>query len=433
MQDDKWSYEGLLPYFRRTETHHNIKDVDPNQHGSAGPIHTTSMARKYPLTNLIWDAFLSTGLAATKDANGGNPLGVAPYTENWRDGKRQPSGKAYGLKGVNVVTNTFVRRIIMEGSVAVGAELIDGRVIRANKEVILSCGSIRSPQVLLLSGIGPKRELVKYGIEQLVDSPDVGANFNDHTCLALFYKVKNPELSRVAGSPGWTDPSYLRGVPADVVVTANADKEKLKEALVKDGHTNVDDSHPHLAPTRGHMEVLPIYAPTEAPHTNLNVPFDGTCMTVGVLNLLPTSRGSVTLASTDPTADPLIDPNYYATEADRVIARQGVRLALQAFESSAGQQIVDGEFLPPGTTKQLTLQSTDEEIDDRMKRFAATWFHPTGSCSMGKVVDTNLKVKGTENLRVVDASVMPCPIGAHYQVATYAIAEQAAELITKGQ
>ena len=116
-----------------------------------------------------------------------------------------------------------------------------------------------------------------------------------------------------------------------------------------------------------------------------------------------------------------------------MIARQGVRLALQAFESSAGQQIVDGEFLPPGTTKQLTLQSTDEEIDDRMKRFAATWFHPTGSCSMGKVVDTNLKVKGTENLRVVDASVMPCPIGAHYQVATYAIAEQAAELITKGQ
>ena len=266
MQDDKWSYEGLLPYFRRTETHHNIKDVDPNQHGSAGPIHTTSMARKYPLTNLIWDAFLSTGLAATKDANGGNPLGVAPYTENWRDGKRQPSGKAYGLKGVNVVTNTFVRRIIMEGNVAVGAELIDGRVIRANKEVILSCGSIRSPQVLLLSGIGPKRELVKYGIEQLVDSPDVGANFNDHTCLALFYKVKNPELSRVAGAAGWTDPSYLHGLPADVVATANADKEKLKEALVKDGHTNVDDSQPHLAPTRGHIEILPIYAPAEAPH-----------------------------------------------------------------------------------------------------------------------------------------------------------------------
>lgn len=106
--------------------------------------------------------------------------------------------------------------------------------------------------------------------------------------------------------------------------------------MLKDGDTDVDDSHPHLAPTRGHIELLPIYAPTEAPYTNLNVPFDGTCITVGILNLLPTSRGSVTLASPDPEADPLIDPNYYATEADRVVMRQGVRLALQALESPAG-------------------------------------------------------------------------------------------------
>ena len=180
----------MLPYFKRTETHHDPKTADPSQHGFDGPIHTTASARQYPLKDLMRQAFLNTGLEVTNDANGGNPLGVAAYTENWRAGKRQPSGKAYGLKGVDVITGVFVRRIILEGNVATGAELVDGRTIMANKEVILSCGSIRSPQVLMLSGIGPKDELSKHGIEQLINSPEVGRNFNDHCCLGQFFKVR---------------------------------------------------------------------------------------------------------------------------------------------------------------------------------------------------------------------------------------------------
>lgn len=198
--------------------------------------------------------------------------------------------------------------------------------------------------------------------------------------------------------------------------------------MIRDGMTNVE-SDAHLKPTRGHIEILPLYAPTEAPHTGLNAPFDGTLFTVGTLNLLPTSRGSVKLASADPAADPLIDPNYFATETDRVVMREGMRLAMRAMETPAGQQMVAEEFTPAGYPA-LTSKSTDDEIDARIKRAAATWFHPTGSCAMGHVVDNDLRVKGVEGLRVVDASVMPCPIGAHYQVATYAIAEQAADLIT---
>lgn len=118
-----------------------------------------------------------------------------------------------------------------------------------------------------------------------------------HVVPDLVVQIKNPEKSLVAGAAGWTDPTYLLGVPADFVITANAPKDKLKAAMIKDGMKDVDDSHPHLAATRGHIEILPIYAPTEAPHTGLNVPFDGTCITVGILNLLPTSRGSVRLAS----------------------------------------------------------------------------------------------------------------------------------------
>ena len=214
-----------------------------------------------------------------------------------------------------------------------------------------------------------------------------------------------------------------------MVATASAPRAALQAAMMADGTPNVTDSHPHLQPSRGHIEILPIYAPTEAPLTALNVPFDGTCITSGVLNLLPTSRGSVRLASSNPADDPLIDPNYYATETDRVVIREGMRMSMRAFETPEGQKIVESEVVPEGF-KPLNSKSTDEEIDTRVKRSAATWFHPAGSAAMGKVVDTELRVKGVEGLRVVDASVLPCPIGAHYQVVTYAVAEQAAEMIT---
>jgi len=177
-------------------------------------------------------------------------------------------------------------------------------------------------------------------------------------------------------------------------------------------------------------QLLPIYAPTEAPMTNLNIPFDGTCITVGELNLLPTSRGSVKLASADPSVDPLIDPNYFATEADRVVVRQAMRHTMRAFETPEGQTIVEGEVVPEGLTA-LTSKSSDAELDARIKKTAATWFHPAGSAAMGKVVDAELKVIGLQKLRVCDVSVLPCPIGAHYQVASYALAEQAADIITK--
>lgn len=154
------------------------------------------------------------------------------------------------------------------------------------------------------------------------------------------------------------------------------------------------------------QQILPIYAPTEAPLTNLNVPFDGTCITFGALNLLPTSRGSVRLASANPEDDPLIDPNYFATEADKTVMREGLRMAIRTAESPSGRKMIDEEFTPVGFPA-LTSASSDEEIDRRIKNVAATWFHPGGSAAMGKVVDTDLRVIGVQNLRVADPSVLP--------------------------
>ena len=193
--DKRWSYDGMLPWFRKTESHHDPKGVDPRQHGFEGPIYTTASARKYPLKELLRTSFLKgTNLPENPDANGGNPIGIAPYTENWHDGVRQPAGKAYGLKGVDVLTNSTVRRIVLEGNIAKGAELTSGRTIMANREVVVSCGSIRTPQILMLSGIGPADELSRHGIKQLIDAPEVGLNFHDHVCMALFYKVRSSLL-----------------------------------------------------------------------------------------------------------------------------------------------------------------------------------------------------------------------------------------------
>lgn len=163
--------------------------------------------------------------------------------------------------------------------------------------------------------------------------------------------------------------------------------------------------------------------------TDINAPFDGSIITTGILNVLPTSRGRLTLPSLDPTADPLIDPNYYATEVDRAVLRYALRRNLAAMETPAGQSMIEGEF-PPKDYPTLSSNSTDEELDDRIRRAGSTWFHAGGTVSMGRVVDTQLRVYGVDNLRVVDASVIPAPIAAHFQVPTYALAEQAADIIS---
>jgi len=246
-----------------------------------------------------------------------------------------------------------------------------------------------------------------------------------------FFKLKNPELGLAVGSAGFfeKDPSYTQGMPFNWVGTDTTPAAELTRALIADGVDSTSVSnHPHLKTIRAHSELIISYSTLGNTKTDHGVEVDGTHISTGVLNLLPTSRGSITLASSDPTADPLIDPNYFATNADKCIMCAGVRRMMQIMETSAAQTFIAGETVPPGL-KPFTSKSSDEEIEERVRRFSGTWYHPAGTASMGKVVDTKLRVKGVENLRVVDASIIPAPIAAHLQACIFALAEKAADII----
>lgn len=435
--DSRWSYKGMLPYFRKTETHYDPQG-DPTQHGFEGPIHTAGISgsnpnRKYPLREPLLAGWEKVGVRRIQDGNAGSQLGVAEMVENWREGRRQMARDAYDISGTQVLTETLVQRIILEErdgeQVAIGVQLADGtgRIISAKKEVILSAGVYRTPQILMLSGIGPKEELSRHGIPQLVDSPEVGRNFYDHMALCQWWKLKKPEIGAAVGTPLWTDPAYFMGKPCDWVIFSQAPKEQLKAALPAAGISS-EAEQALLDPECCHSETLVVYVPT-GKWTGFTLPMDGTYISSCVLGIMPTSRGAITLASSDPKDNPVLDPNFYNSEADKVMLRNGIRQVTKLFiDTPEGRDMVECEVVPEGC-KPFALESTDEEIDARVRMLGGSFYHPAGSAAMGKVVDADLKVYGVKGLRIVDASVIPVSIAGHYQVATYATAEQAADII----
>lgn len=424
--DDRWSYSGMLPYFRRSEHHHD-PNADPEQHGFDGPIFTEPVTRKYPLADPIHQAYLEAGLKHNSTPNDGNSLGVASWTENWRNAARQPAGVAYDLSGVQIMTSCQVHRIKIINGIATGVTLIDKREFNANKEIIVSCGTYRTPHVLLLSGIGPSEELARIGIPQLVESPFVGKNLHDHHSLVQYFKLKNPELDRAIGAPSFftNNPEFTEGFPLSWVANDTVPLSILEPALVADG---ADNEALSLNTGRAHFELIVAYVPLGATAQEFGIQVDGTHISTGVLSFLPTSRGSVQLASSDPNNPPLIDPNYFATNADKCLFRTGVRRMMQVMETPAARAVIASETVKSGLDP-LTSNSSDEEIDARIRQYSGSFYHAAGTASMGKVVDTSLRVIGVERLRVVDASVLPIPLAANYQACIYALGEKAADII----
>lgn len=437
--DSRWSYQGLLPFFKRSE-HSNNPDTDPQQRGLGGPMHLATISasdpqRQYPLRDPILAAWTELGVKYNPDGNSGSIAGVSEIEENWHNGLRQPSHDAYGLKSVKILTNTMVNRILFSDKdgkiIATGVQLDDGRRISAHKEVILSAGTHRTPQLLMLSGVGATDQLEKHGIPVLVNSEHVGRNMIDHYCLNQFWKLRHPSKGLAMGSPLWTSPAFFKGMPCDWAIRESVPNSIVSPPLQADS-TSERTSAALLHPSRCHLEIAVLYAPVTADLVGLELPMDGTHVTSSVINLLPTSRGTVTLTSASAADPPLINPNCHATTVDHTILNYGTRRLMQALlDTESGKACIESEVPPPGLPA-LSSQSDDKTIHERIKAAGLAQAHASGTVAMGKVVDPDLRVYGVEGLRVVDASILPVPIGGHPQATLYAVAEQAAEIILRG-
>ncbi|KAF3766240.1 alcohol oxidase [Cryphonectria parasitica EP155] len=435
--DKRWSYAGLLPWMKRTESWY---EDSPAHHGKDGAIavaHTVKSAnRTYPLTGPVASAWDELGVPALEDfdQNSGSNLGRAQLCEARADGLREHAAIKYQLDGVEILVDTLVKKVVIEkvggNPRAVGVELADGRVVKGG-ETIVCTGAIKSPQLLMLSGIGPAQVLREHGIEPVVDNPEVGQNLHDHASVYQFWKLKDPERGLTLGSPNplFQSPEYTKGVPADWIVSTDVPHDGLAEALEKDEGASPDPAaHPLLRQGRSHVETCLLY---------LKLPMPGTApdyahLTTLLVGFLPTSRGSVSLRSADPAAAPRISMNYLATEVDRYIFRSGLRqLTRLMLDTEFGREYVEGEsmVLPLPGVEPAQLDDSDEKLDARLRTTAVTTWHVCGTCSMGTIVDSECRVKGVDGLRVVDASIIPVPLSAHIQAGVYALAELAAAII----
>ncbi|KAH7128418.1 glucose-methanol-choline oxidoreductase-like protein [Dendryphion nanum] len=433
----RFTFEGLLPYFRRIETHWD-KKADPKIHGFTGPIHTVG-GREYPFRETMLRSYEALGLRYNSQSTAGDPTGVCDLTQCYRatspgSSERQHSAKVYDLSKVHVQCNEPVARILFDSSnSAIGVQLVSGKILNARKEVIVCCGAHKTPQILKLSGIGPKEELNNFQIPLIVDNAAVGDNLFDHSHLTQFFKIKYPEKGFCFPFKGTARPEYGQGIPWEFNAFSNIPPDELRPVLASDGFSGVENNTHHLLQDkRCHILGIPWYFPIVASN-EYNPTIDVTAgghMAFTSLHLLPVSRGAVKLRSSDAHDEPLMDPNYLSTNTDRYILRRAVRDTLRLTETEPLASQLDGETPPADSAfAALSSKSTDEEIDARIRAFLSTVSHPMGTCALGTVLDDEFKVRGARNLRVCDASVFPEPVGAMPSSTIYAFAEMCADLV----
>ena len=416
---EHWSYAHCLPYFKRAET--RIKGAD-DYHGGSGPLYVSTGAMANPLYRAFIDAGVEAGYAYTEDMNGYRQEGLGPMDMTTYRGRRWSAAMAYlrparARSNLTVEPGCLVTRVVFAGTRAVGVEYLrDGRLVRmrARREVIVSGGAINSPQVLLLSGIGDADALKQRGITPVADVPGVGENLQDHIETYVQHACTQPITLHATqnllakGRIGLEWLLFRTGLGATNHFEAGGFIRS--QAGVR---------HPDLQ-----YHFLPIAITYDGKET---VDQHGFQAHVGPMR--PTSRGSIRLASADPREPPRILFNYLATEGDRREFRDGVRLTREIFAQKAFDPFRGAELSPgPAVT-------SDAALDAHLRRKAESAYHPSCTCTMGAdddplaVVDGDLRVRGTEGLRVVDASVMPAVVSGNLNAPTIMIAEKAADLI----
>jgi choline dehydrogenase len=414
---EHWSYFDCLPYFRKAET--RLKGGD-HYRGDAGPLKVSTGACQNPLYRAFIEAGQQAGYPYTADMNGYQQEGLGPMDMTVYKGRRWSTAMAYlrpAAKRPNlaVETRALATRVLFDGARAVGVEYSQGGQLRrahAAREVILSGGAINSPQVLMLSGIGPAAELAALGITPRVDLPGVGKNLQDHIEAYIQYRSKQPITLYGAQNPL----AKLR-IGTQWLLT--------QKGL---GATNHFEAGGFIrsAPGVRHPDLQYHFLPMAISYDGAS-PASEHGFQAHVGPMRPTSRGHITLRSADPKAAPRILFNYMQTEQDRKEMRAGVRLTREIFAQAAFEPFRNGE-LAPGAAAQ-----SDAEIDAFIRANAESALHPSCSCRMGSdpmaVVDGAGRVHGVLGLRVVDASIMPNVVSGNLNAPTIMMAEKIADLI----
>ncbi len=416
-----WSYEKVLPYFKKQETWERGAS---EYRGGDGPVSTQFCRYKDELIEAFAEASLTAGYPQTDDYNGAVQEGFGRLQMTIAKGRRSSTATAYlrpALKRGNlkVLTGAMATKILMHDGSATGIAYRRGGIEQkafARREVVLSGGVINTPQLLMLSGIGDPEELSALGIEPTVKLPAVGKNLQDHVSVILMYRRKNPgpfhKMMRADRIGLDFARTYLTGsgfsgdVPGGVV------------AFLKS-----DDTRPlpdvQLLFTAAPLAAWPYMPPFKAPFA------DG--FATRIVAVQPESRGSIALASADPMAAPLIHQNFLSADRDWQSLRAGFRVARKLAEQSSMTPFVAAEFFPGPQCE------SNEQIDEHIRTTSITVHHPAGTCRMGvddtSVVDPELRLRGLAGLRIVDASVMPDLPAGNINAAVIMIAEKAADLV----
>lgn len=419
-----WRYADLLPLFKAGE--HNERGGDA-YHGQGGPLNVADLRSPNLLSRVYLAAAKACGYASNPDFNGPNQEGVALYQVTQKNGERWSVARAYlhpvaGRSNLQIITEAHTCQILTEGKRAVGVSYLKKgqRIdVRARREVLLAGGAINSPQLLLLSGIGPRDELTRHGIAVKHELPGVGQNLQDHLDVLVVHKCTQP----VSYGISWRNLlaqakhlyHYLRHRQGPFTTNSAEGGGFVKS----DASQAIPDLQFHFSPAHldDHARNLSRAAFTMIGHG----------YALHVCDLRPKSRGQISLHSSDPLAAAKIEPNYLSHPDDMATLLKGVKAARRVLADAAFDPY-RGEEIFPGKQAQ-----SDDELRDFIRRKAGTIYHPVGTCKMGHdplaVVDSRLRVHGMQGLRVVDASIMPTLIGGNTNAPTVIIAENAAQMI----
>jgi len=413
-----WTWDEVLPYFIRSE--HNSKGAS-GTHGADGPLWCSDIEAKHELVETIIKGAAELGVPRTTDFNGGNSEGVGYYQLFTRKGLRCSTAVAYlrpaeSRANLRVEVNAQATSLILEGKNAVGIRYRQNGQIHeafAGREVLLTAGALQSPQLLQLSGIGPRDLLARHGIDVVHHLPGTGENLQDHLQIRLMYKVAKPittndDLATIGGKARiglqWL---LTRSGPLAVGINQGG----LFTRVLPESET------PDI---QFHFGTLSADQAGGAPH-----PWSG--CTFSVCQLRPESRGSVTIRSADPFDAPVIRANYLATGTDRRCTVEGIKFARRLANTDALKSLLTEEYAPGAGVQ------GDNALLDFARTSGATIFHPSGTCKMGSdpmaVTDQRLRVHGIANLRVVDCSIMPTLVSGNTSAPVVMIAEKASDMI----